>query len=162
MKLRDDFLQELNAVLGQAKQQVCVSDGLRIVKCQVLQCDPLGAAVRDLVLETVELAAADIAKLETASKSLCGRVTYLLEPISPIEIDSTGCVVQMRSNPPHKDDNGLKYYELTLRQGGSVSLVRYEKQPGNSRLPVLATLTHEVLGRLVEDFSMAVDEVLSS
>lgn len=161
MKLRDDFLQDLNSLVGQANQQVCATDGPRTLKCQVLQCDPLGAAISDLVLETGELASADIAKLESASKSLCQRVTYLLEPISPIEIDATGCVVQMRSNPPHKDDNGLKYYELTLRQGGSVSLVRYEKQPGNSRLPVPATLTHEVLGRLVEDFSVAVDEVLS-
>lgn len=162
MKLRDDFLRELNALVGQSNQQVCVSANPRTVKCLILQCDPLGAAITDLVLQTAELATADIAKLETASKSLCGRVTYLLEPISPIEIDATGCVVQMRSNPPHKDDNGLKYYELTLRQGGSVSLNRYEKQPGNSRIPVPANLTHEVLGRLVEDFSIAVDEVLSS
>ncbi|TWU21247.1 hypothetical protein [Bythopirellula polymerisocia] len=162
MKLRDDFVQELKSLVGQTNHQVSVSDGLRTIRCKVLQCDPLGAAISDLVLETGELATADIAKLETASKSLCGRVTYLLEPISPIEIDSTGCVVQMRSNPPHKDDNGLKYYELTLRQGGSVSLTRYEKQPANSRLPVPATLTHEVLSRLVEDFSIAVDEVLPS
>ncbi len=160
--LRDDFLQELSALVGQTNQQICVIDGPRTVKCQVLQCDPLGAAISNLALETGELVSADIAKLETASKSLCGRVTYLLEPISPIEIDATGCVVQMRSNPPQKDDNGLKYYELTLRQGGSVSLTRYEKQPGNSRLPVPATLTHEVLGRLVEDFNIAVEEVLSS
>ena len=109
------------------------ADGPRAVRCVVQQCDALGAVITDFSLETPELANADMAKLEAASQSLCQRVTYLLEPISPIEIDATGCVVQMRSNPPHKDDNGLKYYELTLRRGGSVMLCRFEKQPGNAR-----------------------------
>lgn len=161
MKLRDDFLMELRNLIGQSQQQALASDGLRTVKCHVEQCDALSAAVTDFTLETGELANADMIKLETASRSLCQRVTYLLEPISPIEIDATGCVVQMRSNPPHKDDNGLKYYELTLRRGGCVSLCRYEKQPANPRAVVPATLTHEVLGRLVEDFNAAVEEVIA-
>jgi hypothetical protein len=160
MKLRDDFLQQLQNFIGQTQQRAVASDGPRTVKCLVEQCDALSAAVADFTLETGELANADIAKLQAASQSLCQKVTYLLEPISPIEIDATGCVVQMRSNPPHKDDNGLRYYELTLRRGGCVSLCRYEKLPGNARAVVSATLTHEVLARLVEDFNSAVDEVI--
>jgi hypothetical protein len=161
MKLRDDFLVELRNVIGQQQQPVVAADGPRAIRCLVEQCDALSAAITDFSLQTPELAAADIAKLRSASRSLCQRVTYLLEPVSPIEIDTTGCVVQMRSNPPHKDDNGLKYYELTLRRGGAVTLCRYEKQPGNTRAVVPATLTHEVLGRLVEDFNEAVVEVMS-
>jgi hypothetical protein len=161
MKLRNEFLAELRNVIGQTQQPILAVDGPRTVKCLVEQCDALSAAITEFSLETGELANADLAKLRTASQSLCQRVTYLLEPISPIEIDATGCVVQMRSNPPHKDDNGLKYYELTLRRGGSVSLCRYEKQPGNARAIVPATLTHEVLGRLVDDFDRAVEEVIS-
>jgi hypothetical protein len=161
MSLRDDFLNELKQLVGQAGQRVAATTALRTLKCQVEQCDALSAAVTDFVLEASELATVDVAKLQSASQALCQRVTYLLEPISPIEIDSTGCVVQMRSNPPHKDDNGLKYYELTLRRGGCVSLCRYEKQAGNARAIVPATLTHEVLGRLVEDFSRAVDEAIA-
>jgi hypothetical protein len=161
MSLRDDFLSELKQLVGQAGQRVIATANLRTVKCQVEQSDALSAAVTDFVLETGELAQVDVAKLQTASQALCQRVTYLLEPISPIEIDATGCVVQMRSNPPHKDDNGLKYYELTLRRGGCVALCRYEKQLGNARAIVPATLTHEVFGRLVEDFSRAVDEAIA-
>ncbi len=162
MKLRDDFLAVLKVLVGSSQQSATAADGQRSLKCWVEQCDALSAAVTDFVLETAELATSEVAKLELASRSLCQRVTYLLEPIAPIEVDPTGCVVQMRSNPPHKDDNGLRYYELTLRQGGCVSLCRYEKQPGNARVPIPATLTHEVLGRLVEDFNTAVEEVLSS
>jgi hypothetical protein len=161
MKLRDDFLAELRNVIGQMQHPVVAADGPRAIKCLVEQCDALSAAITDFSLQTPELANADIAKLQAASHSLCQRVTYLLEPISPIEIDATGCVVQMRSNPPHKDDNGLKYYELTLRRGGAVTLCRYEKQPGNGRTIIAATLTHEVLGRLVEDFDEAVVEAIT-
>ena len=161
MKLRDDFLQELQNLVGQTQQRAVAAEGQRTIKCHVEQCDALSASITDFVLETGELASADIAKLQSASQALCQRVTYLLEPVSPIEIDATGCVVQMRSNPPHKDDNGLKYYELTLRRGGCVSLCRYEKQPGNARAVVPATLTHEVLSRLVEDFNSAVNEVIT-
>jgi hypothetical protein len=160
MKLRDDMLRELQALRGQTNQQVLVADGPRSVRCHLFQCDSLGAAISDFCLKTLELTATDIARLETASRALCQRVNYLLEPIAPIEIDATGCIVQMRSNPPHHDDNGLKYYELTMRQGGSVALCRYEKQPGNTRAVVPATLTYEVISRLVKDFSQAVDEAL--
>ena len=160
MKLRDDFLAELRNLISQPPQTVFAVDGVRSIKCDVEQCDALSAAVTVFSLQTAELASTDIAKLQAASQALCQRVTYLLEPISPIEIDATGCVVQMRSNPPQRDDNGLKYYELTLRQGGSVSLYRYEKQPGNARAVVSATLTHEVLARLVDDFNQAVEEVI--
>ena len=162
MKLRDELLQELQSKLGQTQFLVAVSDGPRTLKCQVEQCDPLGAAVTQLSLETAELASVDIAKLEAASQSLCQRVNYLLEPISPIETDADGCVVQMRSSPPQKNDTGRYYYELLLRRGGAVTLSRYEKQAGSARIQVPATLTHEVLGRLAEDFHTAIDEALTS
>ena len=161
MKLRDEFLRELRNVIGQLQQPVVAADGPRAIKCIVDQCDALSAAITEFSLQTNELASTDVTKLRDASQSLCQRVTYLLEPISPIEIDATGCMVQMRSNPPHKDDNGLKYYELTMRQGGSVALCRYEKQPGNARRVTPATLTHEVLSRLVEDFDEAVIEAIT-
>jgi len=162
MSLRDDFLVDLKSMVGQANQRVTVADGPRTVRCEVDQCEPLAVAVYELILETDELASVDIAKLQLASQSLCQRVTYLLEPISPIETDADCCVVQMRSSPPLKDDNGRYYYELLLRRGGSVALYRYEKHPGAARTRVAATLTHEVIGRLVEDFDATVAEVLSS
>jgi len=139
-----------------------VVDGARTLKCEVEQCDPLAVAFTQLTLETAELASVDIAKLQSASQSLCQRVNYLLEPISPIETDADGCVVQMRSSPPQKTDTGRNYYELLLRRGGAVVLSRYEKQAGTTRKQVSAMLTHEVLGRLVEDFDATVEEVLAS
>ena len=126
MNLRDKFLSELKAIIGQTNQLVNVTDGPRNVRAAIDQCEPLAVGVSEFVLETSELAGVDIAKLESASKSLCQRVNYLLEPISPIETDADGCVVQMRSNPPLVGDTGQFYYELLLRRGGSIELCRYE------------------------------------
>jgi len=160
MKLRDDFLQQLQALLGKQNQRITVADGPRRLRCEVDQCDPMAAAVYELVLETSELAHVEVAKLQQASQFLSDRVNYLLEPIAPIETDVDRCVVQMRSSPPQQNDTGRFYYELLLRRGGSIALVRYEKKPGAIRTQVAATLTHEVLGRLIEDFDATVVEIL--
>lgn len=162
MSLGNDFRDALQNAVGQTNQRVTVSAGPRSLRCEVDRCDQLAVAVYELVLETAELATVDVAKLQAASQSLCDRVTYLLEPISPIESDADGCVVQMRSNPPQQGENGRFYYELLLRRGGSVMMRRYEKQPGAVRTRVAATLTHEVLGRLADDFDATVAEVISN
>jgi hypothetical protein len=151
------LLSELRAAAGQRHQCLSVVDGQRIVRCNADECQPLAATIIDLVLETPELAAATPFELQAASADLAKRVNYLLEPIAPIELDADGCSVQMRSNPPHKDDNGRRYYELLIRRGGTIALCRYEKQPGQPRTRIPAVLTHEVIGRLVDDFTMTVD-----
>jgi hypothetical protein len=159
MSLTAKLLQELQAHVGQTGQSLSVCEGPRTARCEAALCEQLAVTLTDLALETPELAGASIAQLEAASRDLAARVNYLLEPIAPIETDATGCTVQMRSNPPQKDDNGYRYYELVLRRGGSAALCRYEKQPGQPRTRVPAVLTHEVVGRLIDDFSKTVDAV---
>jgi hypothetical protein len=65
--------------------------------------------------------------------------------------------VQLRSNPPQRDDDGRTYYELLVRRGGEIALTRYRKENGAARRPIAATVTREVLLRLVADFSAALD-----
>jgi hypothetical protein len=159
MSLSQQLLSQLKTVAGQTGALLSVADGPRTVRCDAVQCDAMAVTIQLLALETGELAGVAQQQLEAASRDLCSRVNYLLEPISPIEIDAQGCSVQMRSNPPQSDDNGRRYYELMLRRGGSVSLQRYEKLPGAVRTIVPAALTHEVVGRLVDDFSQTVDSI---
>jgi hypothetical protein len=118
----------------------------------VVERNALAISFDRLRLETPELAGAMVADLQRISTSLSGRLTYLMEPISPIEIDAAACVVQLRSNPPQKDDDGRSYYELLVRRGGEIALSRYRKENGNARRPIPATVTREVLLRLVDDF----------
>jgi hypothetical protein len=77
----------------------------------------------------------------------------LLEPISPIETDAHGCVVQLRSNPPQKEADRTSYYELLVSRDGWLSLARYSRASGQKREVIPAQVTREVLLRLVGDFA---------
>ena len=98
---------------------------------------------------------ASVAELRKISDDLASRLTYLLEPVGAIEQDADQCIVQMRSQPPAKDDDGTKYYELLVRKG-DLTLCRFQKRPGSVRQRVPAVLTQEVVVRLAGDLDAAV------
>src|SRR5262245_34806651 len=152
MKLHAQFEQQLENLGSGGAATVAVDALPRRITCDTLERTSLAVSFQRLELSTSELANVSTADLQRISQSLADRLTYLLEPISPIETDAQECVVQMRSNPPHKDDDGRSYYELLVRRGGEISLVRYRKENGTARLQIPATVTREVLVRLVNDF----------
>jgi hypothetical protein len=151
MTLHDQFEQQL-AGLPQGPGRVAVSDGPRHLTCEITEHNALAVSLLQVQLRTSELAQASLDHLNRISTVLSERLTYLMEPISPIEIDADACVVQMRSSPPQRDDDGRTYYELLVRRGGEISLCRYRKEKAAGRQQVSATLTREVLTRLVSDF----------
>jgi hypothetical protein len=157
MKLHAQFEQELTNLGSGGPATVAVDASPRRISCDTLERTSLAVSFQLLQLATTELADASAADLQRISKSLADRLTYLLEPISPIEVDAQECVVQMRSNPPHKDDDGRSYYELLVRRGGEIALVRYRKENGTARHQIPATVTREVLLRLVSDFGAVLD-----
>ena len=123
--------------------------------CELTALDTLGCAFARFELRSDALAGAGLDRLRAVSQNLSERLTYLLEPISPVEVDAEQCVVQMRSNPPQRDEHSTSYYELLVRKGGELSLRRWKKEPGDVRQPLAAQLTREVLLRLASDFSAA-------
>ncbi len=135
---------------------VAADDGPLHLECQLLALEPLACAVMRLSLRADKLAAMDSQQLQSTADSLSKRLTYLLEPISPIEMDSEGCVVQMRSNPPHKETDRTSYYELLVSRAGEISLCRYTRETKSQRQLIPAQLTREVLVRLAGDFAAAV------
>lgn len=157
MSLINQFEREL-ASLGTGTDAILAAEVMpRKITCDVAERNSLAVSFNELKLATTELAAADAGRLQKLGQELSTRLTYLLEPISPIEIDSQGCVVQLRSYPPQRDDDGRTYYELLVRRGGEISLKRYRKENGNARCPIAATVTREVLLRLASDFSEVLD-----
>jgi hypothetical protein len=152
MTLHAKFDQELTKLGSGAAATLAAEDGPRKITCDIVERNQLAVSFNQLRLATAELAAAGAADLERLGKSLAERLTYLMEPISPIELDAEACVVQLRSNPPQRDDDGRSYYELTVRRGGEIALTRYRKENGAARRLVPATVTREVLLRLVGDF----------
>lgn len=136
-----------------APDKLDVTEGRQRLTAELAAVDSLAVGFTSFTLATDALVAATPDALARLGEKLSARLTYLLEPISPIEIDREGCVLQMRSSPPQRDDDQTTYYELTLRRGGSLSLSRFSKAPGDVRQQIPATVTREVFLRLVADFA---------
>lgn len=118
----------------------------------------LACAVAELRLQSAAMSSCDTQSLKVLSDALAGRLQYLLEPVSPIEIDEDSVTIQMRSNPPsHDEENGRSYYELVAKQSG-LSVIRFFKRVGSPRERVSMTFTREVLGRLIKDMVTTVSE----
>jgi hypothetical protein len=124
MKLYTQFESELTNLGSGGPATVTVENAPRQVTCDVVERNQLAVSFNQLRLATTELASAGAADLERIGKALADRLTYLMEPIAPIEIDAQSCVVQLRSNPPQRDDDGRSYFELLVRRGGYIVLTR--------------------------------------
>jgi hypothetical protein len=156
MTIRNEFQRQLQQTAGPGPATIKVAAGDVRAICEVEELDRFGVSCRELRVDSGVLANATMPQLQDLSTRLAGRLTYLLEPVSPIESDGETCTVQMRSNPPQRDDDGTRYYELLVRRGGGISLRRWHAPRGQSRQPVAAELTREVLVRLVGDFDEAI------
>jgi hypothetical protein len=152
-----------NRVIAALKQQastsggiqpppVCIEEGEGRFVIEVVEIGSLACSFDRITYTSKALQSASLAALTQMAEDIQRRVSYLLEAIRPIEVDEDRCVVQMRSNPPAKDDDGTRYYELVV-QRGEVSLCRFCKTPGQPRRRVPAEVTHEVVGRLAADFA---------
>lgn len=147
-------LDQLGSFAIGPRELSVTADGVRLW-CEIQSADQLALAVNRSLVTVDKLQTAPLAKLETIAAALAKRLTYLLEPISPIETDHEQCIVQMRSNPPSKGDDGTTYYELLVRRGGELELVRFRKIPGQPRETIPATLTREAFLRLSADLASA-------
>ena len=116
--------------------------------------DRLSCSFSDLRLNVPSLQSAHIDDLERWGNDLCGRITYLLENIRPLEVDKAGSQLLIRSTPPDEQRESTKFYEIVLKSHafGSFSLRRYASDLGKfGRVPVDIQLTHEVMLKLVSD-----------
>ena len=132
----------------------CEVTGQRL-QAEIVALDTLACAFNYLAVEVDALGAAPVETLKEVADRLSHQLTYLLEPITAVEVDADQCAVQLRSNPPQKDDNGTSYYELLVKKGGLLSLSRFKKEPREVRQLVPAHVTREVFLRLVDDFAKA-------
>lgn len=146
--------QELAALplFSSGGQILAVSDPGLELRCELVALDTLACSFQRIVVRSDKLVGSTPAQVKQVAEKLSQRLTYLLEPISPIEFDAQGCTVQMRSNPPRKDEDGTSYYELLVSHSGELTLCRYTRAPGAVRSIVPAHVTREVLLRIVGDF----------
>jgi hypothetical protein len=157
MSLQQEIDNELRRlmVLGSGTLTVTMPEGT--LNSSVRKVNPLGVAFESLVWQTDVLKDAETKRLTTIADRLSQKLTYLLEPIRVVEVDGQAGAVQMRSYPPYKREQQTSYYEVLVQRGGAITLLRYEKLPGQPRLQILASVTTEVFHRLAEDLSAATD-----
>lgn len=145
----------VEAPFALGRKNFVVEDSGNRVVCGLTGLDALACQFEHLCLESDHLAGATMERIQQISDDLSKRLTYLLEPVSPIEINSEKCTVQMRSKPPQKDEDQSTYYELLVQKGGLIQLSRYQKRRNAAREVIPAQVTREVWARLVADFADA-------
>ena len=150
MSLQSKLQAELDSLTG-AAQVLSVSEGEKRLRFDLSGSGKLACELDRLCAEADALQGASMDQLLDNSEQLSQRLTYLLEPLGPVEHDHQQCIVQMRSVPPEKNDAGTRYFELIVRKTGELVLCRYEKRVGAIRQRIPAHLTHEVLLRLADD-----------
>jgi hypothetical protein len=158
MTLTEKLKQALAAIapFSAGGQTIELANDRGHLECHLVALDTLGCALTRLALHSDRVASMSTEELQEVASRLSSKLTYLLEPISPIETDAHGCVVQLRSNPPQKEADRTSYYELLVARDGWLSLARYSRAAGQKREVIPAHVTREVLLRLVCDFSAAV------
>jgi len=115
--------------------------------------EQVGSRLQELTLSrTVPLAGVD---LQTRADLVASQVTGLLEPLRLIEIDTERHTALLRSQDPSQRGEKLFYYELLLQADGGCALRRYQasQQTGTRRQSVSFDLTHDALGKVVDDLT---------
>lgn len=156
MSLKNQITSQWNQLPQGQAHRLELTEGDKRLVCQFESIESIGCHAEELSLETPALASVEMDDLRKVSEKLSAQLSYLMEPIRPIEFDEECCTVQMRSNPPQKDETGTTYFELTVERGGKLTLRRWQKSKGSPRSALSMALTKEVLARVVGDFENAV------
>ena len=157
MSLRQDLAAELarlNGFLAAAPLSVTVADAGVELCVEFLAVDSMSCQVRRVQMTVPALASKTAAALQAWAQNLCQRISYLLEPLGPLELDLQNQQALIRSTKPSQLPNGAQYYEILLQTGtgGVFTLQRYRTTKGTpGRDAVDMLLTHEVLLKLADD-----------
>lgn len=88
---------------------------------------------------------------------LTSKLTYLLEELRVVEIDTQNHKVQLRSRSPESDQHHLAFYEMVVDANGGVSLLRYRfDKDSQTRSAAPFHLTNEVFAKLINDLADAI------
>lgn len=130
---------------------VASADGVT-VRCDVETAESLGCKFSQIDLVEENRPKLSMEEVVQWSEWICGRVNYLLEPLSMVELDSAHGIALIRSREPHAKDGQVQYYELTADRNHHASLRRYQcPKVQGSRRPVAFPLTHDQLEVLIDD-----------
>jgi hypothetical protein len=145
----DDKLRKAIAAAVPPGPVSCDDGTGRSVNVDLQKTDEMGCKVRSVQVHRTDVATAG---LEPWARRTADRVTGLLEPLRLIELDPTRDEAILRSQKPAQKQGEIQYYEMHMSGSGDATLNRYlASQDSPERKPIDFVLTHEALGKLVED-----------
>lgn len=131
---------------------VHASDGSYRLSLSVLRAGPIGVEADALEFTVLGQADWPIDSLRAWADRLAARVTYLMEPLTVIEVDAQGGEVELRSQAPTPREGRRSYYEARLDRRPALRLYRVcFDEATRKRAPVPFQITTEVLQRLADD-----------
>lgn len=168
MNLGSEAVEKLKFFLNKQKQANVTGQNQRIsfnerlgkihLHTEVEDFDKFSLVIRKLELKKSQEKFGDNVPIEVLLKQaddLVNKVTYLLENLAIIEVDSTNDKIQIRSTSPHRENGVLRYYEIILDNIGKITLERFEQKVGDKqRVQIPFKLTEEVLERLINDLAL--------
>jgi len=153
-----ESLTQLKGLESAEPKSVAWSDDAKVgLEIDFVAIESLSCAFRELRFTVPSLQAASLVVLQGWSKSVCERITYLLEHIGPLEVDPLSVTVLIRSTPPEHDGGRVSFYEILVQPTGCLNLRRFSRMRGDpERQPQDIRVTHEVLRKLIHDLVSSV------
>lgn len=156
MKLSKKLLNKLAEDGSQGRQLVSVSDESAqgwTATMTIDRADVVGCVIWELSLQCRAAETWNADALAARSERIAGSVTGLLEPLKLIEVDALRLEAQLRSDKPLERNDDLFYYEAKLQPCNTITLRRFRGShaAGDKREQVSFTLTHDAIGKLVDD-----------
>ncbi|MEO6808076.1 MAG: hypothetical protein ABI353_03060 [Isosphaeraceae bacterium] len=151
MNLSQKIAAELEGLTA-TPASVLASVGTHRLTLSVLRAGPIGVEADALEFAVLDQTDWSIDALRAWADRLAARVTYLMEPLTVVEVDAQGGEVELRSQAPTPRQGRRSYYEARLDRRGTLRLHRVSfDEATRERAPVSFQITTEVLQRLADD-----------
>lgn len=146
----DELRQKLRDAVGKDNTTIGVeSEGVGVA-VDVEHCERYAIGIRGIEVTPAE-PSKDIRK--TAER--VAREVDVIEPLRVVEIDSREGQAILRSAEPEADEEGVTYWEATVKPRGT-AINRYHKSHGEpDRQIVVEPLSHREAGKLVDQVADA-------
>jgi hypothetical protein len=135
-------------------RDVALEDGEHRLTLTLTAAGPVGVAFEHLRFETHGRPERSVPALRARGDELAARLTYLMEPLVPLELDEAAGTLALRSRQPTGRGALRSYYEVRLDRTGTATLTRIAFDDATRRRrPVPCQMTVEVLERLADDLA---------
>lgn len=128
------------------------TEGPHTLTLDLETASPVGVSCRSVTFRVDRDQPLSLDALRAWGDRIAARITYLMEPLVPIEADAIAAEVLLRSKKPGQRPQRRVYYEARLQAAGTLTLGRVEfDEATRTRQPLPCQLTTETLERLADD-----------